>query len=253
MTVAATLRIAFALLIAAAMVFPAVADDDDSDLSPAQVKAVEKVIQDYLQAHPEVVIEAFRAFQEREEATKRKRQQDALFLKHDDLEDDPTSPVGGNPEGDVTVVEFFDYQCGYCKRAWQSARELLKSDGNIRYVFKEFPILGPASVSAARAALAAWKQGGAKYVAFHTRLMESRGGLPKKKMMDLAADAGLDVEQLQNDMDDPQIDATLRKNFVLAKALDISGTPAFVLGDHLIPGAVDLDTLKSLIAAARKN
>ena len=120
-------------------------------------------------------------------------------------------------------------------------------------MFKEFPILGPASVAAARAALAAWKQGAAKYVAFHTRLMESRGGLPKKKMMDLAADAGLDVEQLQNDMDDPQIDATLRKNFVLAKALDISGTPAFVVGDHLIPGAVDLDTLKSLIAAARKN
>ena len=169
----------------------------------------------------------------------------------DELFKDPTSPVGGNPNGDVTIVEFFDYQCGYCKRVFPRLEKLLIDDSNLRFVFKEMPILGPNSVFAARAALAARKQGEKQYVAFHKVMMASRGSLNKASVLRFATDAGLDVERLKGDMEDDNINDMIRRNLKLADALSINGTPAFVIGDTIVRGAVDLLKLKILVERAR--
>lgn len=246
MTVGRTVRVLIALLVAAGLLaLAAVA------LTPTLKDGVEKVVGEYLRRNPEVLIEAVKAFHDSEEVAERERIQNALAENRDQLENDPTSPVGGNPEGDVTLVEFFDYRCGYCKRVFPSVVELLNSDGNLRFVFKEYPILGEASVKAARAAQAAWRLDRDKYFAFHTALMNSKGGLSEKRILKIAAESGLDADRLGEAMDDPGIDKILQRNFKLADALGIGGTPAFVIGDHLIPGAVDLETLRELVAAER--
>jgi len=149
----------------------------------------------------------------------------------------------------VTLVEFFDYQCGYCKAVHADVRRLLDTDGKVRLVYKEFPILGPASVTASRAALAAQRQG--KYDALHVALMENRGQLDDDKIYRIAGSVGLNVDQLKKDMQAPEINDVLQRNLRLASELNIRGTPAFVVGDQIIPGAVSLDKLKELIAAGR--
>ena len=169
----------------------------------------------------------------------------------DELFKDPTSPVGGNPNGDVTIVEFFDYQCGYCKVVFPRIEKLLIDDSNLRFVFKEMPILGPNSVFAARAALAARMQGEKQYVAFHKVMMASRGSLNKASVFRFATDAGLDLERLKGDMEDDNINDMIRRNLKLADALSINGTPAFVIGDTIVRGAVDLLKLKILVERAR--
>ena len=173
-----------------------------------------------------------------------------IVARQDELLNDPASPVGGNPDGDVTLVEFFDYQCPYCKTIFPSIQALLAEDRNLRYVFKEFPILGRASVFAARAALAARRQG--KYLEFHTALMPAKGKLTEARVMRLAKTAGLDVDRLRRDMADGTVDATIRRNLELADGLGIFSTPVFIIGDTQIPGAVEIDTLKVLIARARQ-
>lgn len=166
-----------------------------------------------------------------------------------ELLDDPDSVVGGNPEGNVTVVEFFDYRCGYCKVVASRLVSLLKEDGNIRFIYKEFPILGPASQIAARAALAAAKQ--EKYVAFHDALMAVHGPLNENKIFDIATRVGMNLRQLRQDMASPEIDAALRRTKKLARSLNIRGTPAFVIGDAVIPGAIRLVELKAFVEWAR--
>ncbi len=171
--------------------FPAAAAEDA--LSPEQKRAVEEVVREYLRRNPEVLLEAIGALRAKRDAEQQTNVRKNLVSLRGELENDPTSPVGGNPRGNVTIVEFFDYQCPYCKRVFPSVQNLLKTDGNIRYVFKEFPILGPQSVVAARAALAAWKLDRDKYVAFHAALMQSTGRLSKRKILDVAAESGLDA------------------------------------------------------------
>ena len=159
------------------------------------------------------------------------------------------SPVSGNPQGDVTLVEFFDYQCGHCKRSLQSVMDLLESDGQLRIVWKEFPILGSVSRFAARAGMAAARQG--RYLEYHVAVMGSRGRLTEDGIMAMAADAGLDVRRLRRDMRDPAIKDYLDETIRLARTLGIGGTPAYVIGDALVPGAVGGDRLKEFIAKAR--
>ena len=228
---------------------PAAAAEDA--LSPGQKRAVEEVVREYLRRNPEVLLEAIGALRAKRDAEKQSTVRKNLVSLRGELENDPTSPVGGNPRGNVTIVEFFDYQCPYCKRVFPAVQTLLKTDGNIRYVFKEFPILGPQSVVAARAALAAWKLDRDRYVPFHTALLQSKGRLSDRKILDVAAEIGLDMERLRAAMADPAIDKILAKNAELARALDINGTPAFVIGEKVVPGAVDLETLTSLVSAAR--
>lgn len=249
---ARTMRHAAIAIIAALlaiMSIPAGGLAETPDGPPPDRDAVRKIVRDYLLEHPEVIEDAIRILQARREAEQQDRTRAAIAAHDKALLAHPMSPVSGNPDGDVTLVEFFDYQCGYCKRSLKPVMDLLESDGQLRIVWKEFPILGPVSRFAARASMASEKQG--RYLEFHEAVMGSQGKLTEDRVMALAADAGLDVGRLRRDMADPAIEDYLDETMRLARALGINGTPAFVIGDALAPGAVGGDRLKELIAEAR--
>ncbi|WP_225766677.1 DsbA family protein [Inquilinus sp. Marseille-Q2685] len=235
-----------AVLAAVAVASPSVsAQQSTPAIDPAQKEAIEQVVRDYIRAHPEIVVEALDAYQAKKDEEERASQAKTLTSRADEIFRSPTSPVIGNAQGDVTLVEFFDYQCGYCKRAQPDLERLMKADSGLKVVLKEFPILGPASVTAARASLAAQKQG--KYLDFHTKLMGFKGQLTDQVIYDTAQQVGLDLDKLKQDMNDPSVVAELRANMDLAEALGVQGTPAFVINDQIIPGAVGFDALKSQI------
>ncbi|NQU59952.1 MAG: DsbA family protein [Rhodospirillales bacterium] len=220
-------------------------------LSPVEKQAIEDVVRSFIINNPEVVIEAIQNLRDREQRLARDKATANLVKYQKELFNDPATPVGANPKGDVTIVEFFDYRCGYCKRVFPDVMKVLNEDKNVRYVFKEFPILGPESVTATRAALAAWIVDQNKYMSFHRAMMSAKGGLPESRVLKIAADIGFDVKALKKAMQDPRIDGMIERNYALAKALDINGTPAFIVGDQIVRGAIDLGSLKSLIAQAR--
>ncbi len=176
--------------------------------------------------------------------------QAGLKSKTGDVFRDAASPVGGNPKGDVTLVEFFDYNCPYCRQMTSIMIEAEKADPQLRVVYKEFPILGP-SLLAAKAALAADRQG--KYVVFNRALYQTRGPIDGGKVLEAAKTVGLDVDRLKADMQNPKISAQLDKNIELARALNINGTPGFVIGETIFASATDLKTLQRLIEKARKS
>jgi protein-disulfide isomerase len=226
---------------------PAAADP----LTVDQKEEVRTIVREYLMENPEILVEALQAYQVEAERKQRERQQATLEKMKGGLDDDGVSPVMGNPDGDVTVVEFMDYRCGYCKKAFPAVQELLREDGKIRYVIKEFPILGPDSVTASKAALAVWRTVPDKYTAFHTALMESRGGLSQTKVLAIASDIGADAEAIREGMNDPKVAAMIDDNRQLAVSLGIRGTPAFIIDGTVIPGAIGIDDMRDLVAAAR--
>jgi protein-disulfide isomerase len=211
---------------------------------------IEEIVREYLVNNPEIIVQALEALEARHKAAQQADQREALAAHQEQLLRDPDAPVMGNPSGDVTLVEFFDYRCPYCKQVVPALTQLLKDDRNLRLVLKELPILGPDSLLASRAALAAHAQG--KYAAMHTALLAHRGSFDDAVIARLAASAGLDVARLKTDMARPEITAMIDRNRVLARALSLTGTPAFIVGDTIVPGAADLDTLKTLVAQARK-
>lgn len=213
-------------------------------------EALNEAIRSYLLEHPEVIIEALEKFEDRERLAKENASTAALNERKDDLYNHPMTPISGNPKGDVTIVEFFDYQCGYCKRTMQTVLDLQKEDPKIRVVWKELPILGPASEFASRAAMAAKKQD--KYIEFHVAVMGARGQLTPESVMKHAADVGLDVDKLKRDMMAPEIGKYLRDTLQLAQQLGINGTPGFVIGGKLVPGAIGMEQMKDLIEQARQ-
>lgn len=217
---------------------------------PLTREQVEQIVREYLLNNPEIIVEAIEALEARQKQATLAGQRDAVAAHQEQLYRDPDAPVLGNPAGDVTVVEFFDYRCPYCKQVAPSLAQLLKDDGKVRLVLKEFPILGPDSVVAARAALAAHAQG--KYAAMHGALLGHRGAFDEAVVTRIATAAGLDAARLKQDMAKPEIEAMIGRNKELAHALSLSGTPAFIVGDKVVPGAVDLDTLKLLVAETRK-
>lgn len=210
----------------------------------------EKRVHDYLLAHPEVVTEAVNLLEARQHEQEAAVAQAALKSRVDEVFRDPNSPIGGNPKGDATLVEFFDYNCPYCHQMASVMIEAEKADPGLRVVYKEFPILGPNSLFAAKAALAADRQG--KYVAFHRALYQVRGPVDESKVLEVAKTVGLDVSRLKTDMQDPKISAQLDKNIELARVLNINGTPGFVIGEKVLTGATDLKSLQTVIASARK-
>lgn len=212
--------------------------------------ALGKAIREYLIANPEVLVEAMQELERKQDSQQSSAAQKAIQENRTALVSDPDSPIAGNPSGDVTIVEFSDYQCPYCKRTHPAVKSVLASDGKVKLVFKDLPILGEASRIAALAALASRAQH--KHLAFHDALMEFNGKLDRDKIMEIAGSVGLDVAQLQKDMDDPKLKEIIDHNMALASALGVRGTPAFVIGDQFVPGAIDADQLKQLIAAARK-
>jgi protein-disulfide isomerase len=212
------------------------------------VEQIEKIVRDYLLREPEVVYDALQELQRRQEEAAAARQRVAIAEHQSELMNDHASAVGGNPDGDVTLVEFFDYRCAYCRRVVSSMRALLDEDRGLRVVFKELPVLGPDSVRAAQAALASRNQDG--YVPFHFALMTA-DDLSLAGIRAAAETVGLDPDQLEADMAAPEVMATIEANYALANELGIEGTPAFVIGEQLIPGAVDKARLEQLIDEAR--
>ncbi len=231
---------------------PAAPSDSDA-MSPDQKAAFEQMIRVYILDHPEVVVESLQRWQEQQKAESDERAKAALAEHRELLENNPAVPVAGNAKGDVTIVEFFDYRCGYCKRVFPAIQELIETDGNIRYVFKEFPILGPDSMVASQAAQAVWFIDPDRYLDFHTELMGAKGPLNEDRVLDLAAKVGLDRAAVKKGMEDPRVAETLAGNLGLGRALGVNGTPAFVIGGQLVPGAIDLDAMKELVAEARRN
>ena len=221
-----------------------------AELAPEQRREIESIIRDYLLQHPEVLIEAMRAAEDKVKTEAGEKAKQALVARRSEIFDDPGTPVGGNPKGDVTLVEFFDYRCPYCKQVQPRLKELLAGDHQLRIAYKEFPILGSVSVAAARAALAAHRQ--SKYEAFHDAMMAASGQITEDAVYQVAGAVELDVDRLKRDMSSPQIDAVLKANRALAEALDITGTPGFVIGDQIVPGAIELSSLKDLVAGARR-
>jgi protein-disulfide isomerase len=217
-----------------------------ADATIPQRQQIETVVHDYLLQHPDVLIAALRAAEDKLDRDNDAKASQAVTQHRPEIYDNPATPVGGNPQGSATIVEFFDYRCPYCKQVQPSLEALIKQDPQLRLVYKEFPILGPVSVTAAHAALAAQRQG--KYDAFHAAMMAARGNISDDTIFQVAASVGLDVDRLKRDMASPEIARQLKDNLVLADALNIHGTPAFIVGDRVVPGAVDLGTLKTMVA-----
>jgi protein-disulfide isomerase len=216
----------------------------------AELDDFEQRVREYLLENPEVIMEALRILEQRQRAAEAENLNRTIAERSEEILNDPAAPVGGNPSGDVTLVEFFDYNCPYCRRVAPTVVELEEADPDLRLVYKEFPILGSGSQFAARAALASRRQG--KYVPFHNALMQAADQVTEETAMETAREVGLDTEQLRADMQDPAIQDAIARNLQLANALGITGTPSFVIGEEVVPGAVDLRTLQSLIARARR-
>jgi protein-disulfide isomerase len=222
-------------------------------LSTQQRKQVKEIIREYLQKHPEIIIQSVQTMREQQKNNAKMLSQRNLVVYKQLIHKDPTSPIAGNPKGDVTIVEFFDYSCGYCKRIFPNLKRLINEDKNIRFVFKELPILSPESELAARAALAAWRQDKKLYMVIHSEFMNLRGRFSEARILQIAKNKGLDIVQLKKDIRSTTMDKTIAQNRQLAQKLNITGTPGFVIGNKIIPGAVELETLKELVLEIRKS
>lgn len=217
-------------------------DDQRSELG--------SIIHDYLLSNPEVLRDAFQELERREQVAEGDRLQSTIRENAANLFRSDADLVAGNPDGSITMVEYFDYNCGYCKRAMPDVLKLIDEDKDLRIVMKEFPILGPGSMFAARAALASRKQG--KYWEFHLALLGQRGQADEKSVMRAAAKIGLDVNRLKMDMESEDIGNTIRGNMSVAQALGINGTPAFIVDDSIFPGAVGYETLAGAVNQVRQ-
>ena len=220
----------------------------ESPSVPAQ-PALDQAIEQYIRSHPEVIEQAIQSLEVKRKRDEKLRVRQVIATHQEELLRDPASPVSGNLNGDVTVIEFFDYQCGYCKRVASAVTQLQKDEPGVRVVYKDFPILGEVSVFGARAALAAREQG--KHQAFHEAMLASENELTQEEVLAIAQRVGLDVKKLEVDLQAPEWQAAIDRNHALAKLLGISGTPGFVVGSEVYPGALEVTGLKALVKQAR--
>lgn len=248
-----TLAIAAAIAGSFMMTAPQ-AKAEDAQISDAKISdddraKIEQVVKELLNREPEIILDAvdnYQARKAREQAEKAKQ----AIEKHNDFFKSADVPSIGNPDGDITMVEFFDYHCGYCKRALPDVTTLHKNDPDVHIVFVEFPILSPESELAAKAALGAHQQD--KYFAFHQALMETRGKLDEDKIMELAEETGLDTDALAEYIASDDAAAAINKNKQLARSIGVTGTPAFLINDNFMPGAVGLARMTEVIKKERE-
>jgi protein-disulfide isomerase len=214
---------------------------------------LERIIRDYLAKNPQILVEMTTELDKRQAIEDATQQTKAISDNSEAIFRSPVSHVAGNPNGDVSVVEFFDYNCPYCRRALHDVVKLINDDGKVRLVLKELPILSDDSVAAAKLALASNKQG--KYFEMHQKLLSQPGKADKEKALRIAKDLGLDTDQLQKDAEDPDIKKALDDAKDLAQKLSLKGTPLFLIGDRVVPGAPDdlFDQLKTNVAEVRQN
>ena len=243
-----------AILIAAAMLLALPAAAPAQTFSDDQRHEIENIVKDYLLKHPEVLQDVMAAMDKKQQDADAEKARSTIKENSATLFNSPHEVVLGNPQGDVTMVEFFDYNCGFCKRALLDMLTLLKTDPNIKFVLKEFPVLGEGSVEAAHVAVAARMQDatGKKYIEFHQKLLGGRGPADKAHALAVAKEVGFDMARIEKDMASDEVKTTIDEDMKLADALGVSGTPSYVIGSELVVGAVGLDTLKEKIAAERK-
>jgi len=245
------LSTAAAAVLAALVAVPAAQAQSFSDPQRADI---ERIVREYLVAHPEVLQEAMAELEKRQTAAEAAKQQAGVKEHKEALFNSPHQVTIGNQQGDVTMVEFFDYNCGYCKRAMADMLELMKNDPNLRVVLKEYPVLGPGSIEAARVAVAVRMQDktGKKYLEFHQKLLGGRGQADKAHAVAVAKEIGLDVARLEKDMASDEVRTTLQENMRVADALGLNGTPSYVIGPNVVVGALGYDVLKEKVETARK-
>jgi protein-disulfide isomerase len=222
--------------------------------SPDQRHEIESIVKDYLLAHPQLLQDVINELDKQQKDAAAEKSRTAIKTNNATIFDSPHEVVLGNRHGTVTMVEFFDYNCGYCKRALPDMMKLLQADPNLRFVLKEFPVLGEGSVDAAHVAVAARMQDptGAKYIEFHQKLLGGRGAADKTRALAVAKEVGFDMGRLMKDMDSEEVKTTIAENLKLADTLGIDGTPSYVVGDELVVGAVGYDELEKKIAALHK-
>jgi protein-disulfide isomerase len=221
--------------------------------SEPQRGEIEKIVRDYLLSHPEVLEEVSAELSKRQTAAEAAKHEAAVDKNAQAIFSSPRGVTIGNKDGDVTFVEFFDYNCGYCKRAMADMLDLMKADPKLKVVLKEFPVLGPGSVEAAQVAVAVRMQDptGKKYLDFHQKLLGGKGQADKARALAAAKEAGLDMAKLDKDLASPEVRATLEENFKLAEDMGMNGTPSYVIGKQVVIGAVGVDNLKEKIGVAR--
>src|SRR4029079_19711353 len=221
--------------------------------SDGQRAEIESIIKNYLVAHPEVLEEAMAELKKRQHADETSIHSASVTQNSQAICNSPRGVVLGNKDGDVTFVEFFDYNCGYCKRAMADMLDLMKSDPKLKVVLKEFPVLSQGSVEAAQVAVAVRMQdpSGKKYLDFHQKLLGGRGAADKARAMAAAKEAGLDTARIEKDLASPEVRATIEENFKLAEEMGLNGTPSYVIGKQIVVGAVGLEGLKEKIGIAR--
>jgi protein-disulfide isomerase len=243
-----------AVLIAGALTLPSTITAGAQSITPTQRGEIEKIVREYLLSHPELLQDVMVELEKRQTAAEAEKHRNAVKEHAATIFDSPRQVTLGNPKGDVAIVEFFDYNCGYCKRAMTDMLELIKDDPKLKFVLKEFPVLGEGSVQAAQVAAAVRmndKTGGKKYLEFHQKLLNSRGQADKARALAAAKEAGFDVARIEKDMASDEVRAQLEESMKLAEALGLNGTPSYVVGPDVVVGAVGLKTLKERVNNAR--
>jgi protein-disulfide isomerase len=220
-----------------------------AEFNDGQRREIETIVKDYLLANPEILQEAAQALERRQKQAEDEQRKDGLIKNADQIFRDKSDHVAGNPKGNVTMVEFFDYNCTWCKKSFPDVMALIDVDKNLKVVFKEFPILGADSEYAAKAAIAAGKQG--KYLELHKAMYQHEGRVTKEAVDGIAAGIGLNMDQFEKDMDNPETAKIIVRNRELAQALAVNGTPAFIIDDKLFPGYLPKDELASAIKDVR--
>jgi protein-disulfide isomerase len=245
-------RFALPLALSAALALSAVTPVR-AEFSTQQRGEIEKIVKDYLLKHPELLQEVMAELEKKQASAEADKARSAIKTHSEVLFNSPRQVTLGNPQGDVTFVEFFDYNCGYCKRALSDMVTLLGKDPKLKVVLKEFPVLGPSSVEAAQVAIAVRMQdkSGKKYLEFHQKMLGGRGQADKARAMAVAKEIGLDMARLEKDLKSEEIVSTLAESAKLADALGLNGTPSYVIGNDLVVGAAGLAALGQKIEAAR--
>lgn len=246
-------QLKFVLPVLAAFALPASAFDVEN-MTDAEREAFGREVRAFLLENPDVFLEVVQILEQRR-ANEAVAAELALVTNNADaIFDDGYSWVGGNPDGDVTIVEFLDYRCGYCKRAFPQVEQLIESDGNIRFIVKEYPILGEASQLASRYAIATRNlEGDEAYKAVHDAMMGLRGELTEDTLERISDDLGLDHDDIVVEMENPEIVEIIQANYALARTLEIQGTPSFVMGERMVRGYVELDQMRAIVADIRES
>jgi protein-disulfide isomerase len=221
-----------------------------ASFTDAQKTELEKIIRETLEKNPDIIMNAAQAYQQKQALDAEKKAAEAVVKSKDKLFNNPKDGVDGNPKGTIQIVEFFDYNCGFCKKAHEPIKELIKTEKDVKIIYKQLPILAESSKTAAKAVLAAGLQG--KYVPMHDAVLDHKGAIDESSLMSIATKAGVDKDKMKKDMEGSEVAAQLSASMELGSEIGARGTPTFVFGDKVVPGAISLDEMKKIIEEMRK-